>query len=317
MVVALIVLPLVFGGTVNGYTVYTIIQAFADFGLVALGLGLSMVIAEYDLSTAAMYALGGLLAVKVGESAPLVGVALALGVGIALGVIQGGLMTSTGISSVPVSLGGYLICAGLTSALAHGQPVAYNNVNFGIDLDQQIATVFSPRSLTVLGLFIAAAGIMRFTRVGSNVKAVGGDRRASRTAGVRVHRTVIGVMVAAGAFSGVGGALASFSVASASADVSVTPLIFGTIAAILGGVTLTGGRGTPLGIAAGALSLATLNQTLAIIGAADYVSSIITAVLLLVVTVITAPDLVRSPLRRLRPARATSLMAGRPGRTAE
>jgi ribose/xylose/arabinose/galactoside ABC-type transport system permease subunit len=107
-------------------------------------------------------------------------------------------------------------------------------------------------------------------------------------------------MAISGAVCGLGGALTSLGVASGPSDVSVAPLIFGTIAAILGGVTLTGGRGTPLGIAAGALSLATLNQTLAVVGAADYVSSIITAILLLLVTVATAPDLARSPLARLR-----------------
>jgi ribose/xylose/arabinose/galactoside ABC-type transport system permease subunit len=309
MVVALIVLPRIFGGTVSWFTVFTINQAFADFGLVALGLGLSMVIAEYDLSTAAVYALGGLLAIEAGGSSPVLGALLALGVGIVLGLAQGGIMTTTGLSSVPITLGGYLICAGLTSAIAHGKPVSYDNLDLGADLNRQILTVFSPRSLIVLGLFAVTAAVMRFTRVGSSVRAVGGDRRASRTAGLRVHRTVLGVMVASAALSSFGGALTSFAVASGAADVSVTPLIFGTIAAILGGVTLTGGRGTPLGIAAGALSLATLNQTLAIIGAADYLSSIITALLLLLVTVLTAPDLLRSPLGRLRRVRRRPLMA--------
>jgi ribose/xylose/arabinose/galactoside ABC-type transport system permease subunit len=312
MVVALVVLPKLFTGHVDSFTIYTIIQAFADFGLVALGLGLTMVIAEYDLSSAAVYALGGLLAVKVGESSPLLGAALALGVGVTLGAFQGGLMTGLGISSVPITLGGYLICAGLTSALAHGKPVPYDNINLGIDLNRQIATIFSPRSLIVLGLFVVAAVVMRFTQVGRNVRAVGGDKRASRTAGVPVRGTVLGVMIASGACCSLGGALTSFSVASGPSDVSVAPLIFATIAAILGGVTLTGGRGTPLGIAAGALSLATLNQTLAIIGAADYVSSIITALLLLLVTTLTAPDLIRSPLGRLRTrARAVRLSTSR------
>jgi ribose/xylose/arabinose/galactoside ABC-type transport system permease subunit len=315
MVVGLIVLPRIFGGLVNSFTVFTIIQAFADFGLVALGLGLTMVIAEYDLSSTAVYALGGLLAVKFGGSSPLLGAALALGVGIVLGAVQGGLMTTLGISSVPVTLGGYLICAGITSAVSHSKPVPYDNINLGIDLNRQIATVFSPRSLIVLGLFALAAVILRFTQVGRNVRAVGGDRRASRTAGVRVRGAVLGVMVASGAFCSLGGALTSFSVASGPSDVSVTPLIFATIAAILGGVTLTGGRGTPLGIAAGALSLATLNQTLAIIGAADYLNSIITATLLLLVTVVTAPDLVRSPLGRLRRLRTPAVRIRRPSRS--
>jgi ribose/xylose/arabinose/galactoside ABC-type transport system permease subunit len=298
IVIALLVMPSLLGGPLNTFTAYTILQAFADFGLVTLGLGLTMVIAEYDLSTTAVYALSGLLAVKFGEHSALLGVAAAVAVGAFVGAAQGGIMATLGISSVPVTLGGYLILSGATSAVSGGQPVPYTNINLGVDLNQQILTVFSPRSLIVLALFVVAAAIMRLTRLGRDVRALGGDRRSSRTAGVRVQRTVIGVMVTSGACCGLGGALSAISVAAGPSDVTVTPLIYATIGAILGGVTLAGGRGTPIGMAAGALSLATLNQTLAIVGAADYVSAIVTAVLLLLATVLTAPDLARSALGR-------------------
>jgi ribose/xylose/arabinose/galactoside ABC-type transport system permease subunit len=286
--------PWIYGGTVDTFTLYTILQAFSDFGLVVLGLGLTMVIGEYDLSTGAMYAFGGLLAVKFGGSSALLGIVIALGVGIIVGLTQGGIMTRLGISSVPITLGGYVILTGATSALAHGTPVPYDNIQLGIDLNRQILGIFSPRCLIVLSLFGIAAVVMRFTRLGTQVRAVGGDRRASRTAGVRVHRALICTMVVSAVLCSLGGALSALSVATGPSDVTVTPLIFATIAAILGGVTLSGGRGTPLGMMAGALSLATLNQALAIMGVADYVSTIVTATLLLAVTVITAPDSARS-----------------------
>jgi ribose/xylose/arabinose/galactoside ABC-type transport system permease subunit len=298
MAVTLVVVPHIVGGTVDTFTVYTILQAFSDFGLVVLGLGLTMVVGEYDLSTAAVYAWCGLLAVKCGAGSPLLGVAVAVAAGVAAGAAQGGIMVTMGISSVPVTLGGYLILAGATSALAHGTPVPYNDVTLGIDLNQQILGVFSPRSFVVLFLFAVAAAVMHWTRIGRNVRAVGGDRRASRTAGVRVGRTVVGVMVASGALCALGGALSSLSVATGPSDVTVTPLTFGTIAAILGGVTLAGGRGTPLGMAAGGISLATLNQTLAIVGAADYVSTLVTGALLMAVTILTARE--RGWLQTLR-----------------
>ena len=312
IVIALLVMPSLLGGPLNTFTAYTILQAFAEVGLVTLGLGLTMVIGEYDLSTTAVYALGGLLAVKFGDHSALLGVAAAVAMGAFVGAAQGGIMATLGISSVPVTLGGLLILTGATSAVSGGQPVASTHINLAIDLNQQILTVFSPQSLIVLALFVVAAAIMRLTRLGRDVRALGGDRRSSRTAGVRVQRTLIGVMVTSGVCCGLGGALSAISVAAGPSNVTVTPLIYATIGAILGGVTLGGGRGTPMGMAAGALSLATLNQTLAIVGAADYVSDIVTAVLLLLATVLTAPDLARSALGRYirRVERAAPIESG-------
>jgi ribose transport system permease protein len=87
--------------------------------------------------------------------------------------------------------------------------------------------------------------------------------------------------------------LKAFSLASANPDVGLTPLIFATIAALLGGVSLTGGRGSVVGILAGVLAYATLQETLAIVGAEDWQSLLTTGALLLIVAGLTAPYLRR------------------------
>ena len=102
-------------------------------------------------------------------------------------------------------------------------------------------------------------------------------------------------MAFGGTVAGLGGALNGYSVASAAPNVGLTPLVFGTIAAILGGVTLNGGQGSPLGIAAGALSFATLQQTLVSINAPAYATDLVTGALLVLATLATAPSIGELP----------------------
>jgi ribose transport system permease protein len=289
----LVLLPRVTSGSVSVINVYDIGQIFADYGLISLALGLAMMAGEYDLSTAGAYALAGVVAVKLGGHDPLIGLAAALGIGVVAGLVQGGIVARLGMSAVPVTLGGYLVLFGLNHELSNSMTVSFENFTIGLTLDDPILQIFSLRSLICLSVFLLVGLVMWFTRIGAQVRAVGGDRRASRTAGVSVSRVLIGVLIVSGVCSTAAGALKSFSLASANPDVGLTPLIFGTIAALLGGVSITGGRGTVVGIAAGVLSYATLQETLAIIGAQDWQGQLVTGGLLVAVGVLTAPDLKR------------------------
>jgi ribose/xylose/arabinose/galactoside ABC-type transport system permease subunit len=198
-----------------------------------------------------------------------------------------------------VTLGGYLVLSGAAHIVTGSKTMNYADANVGARLDSPILTIFSLRSLITLGVFALVWAVMRFTRLGPQVRAVGGDRRASRTAGVSVARTLVAVLMVSGACSAAAGALTSYSLSSVNPDLGLTPMIFGTIAALLGGVSLAGGRGSVAGIAAGALSYALLQETLAIVGARDYVSALVTGSLLVVVTALAAPGL-RPGLQALR-----------------
>ena len=110
---------------------------------------------------------------------------------------------------------------------------------------------------------------MRFTHLGRDIRAVGGDRRASRMVGVEVDRVLIGVFIASAVCSALGGILLAYSFATALSNPGLYPLQFAVTAAILGGVSLVGGVGGVVGIAAGALTLSLLQELFSTARGAD------------------------------------------------
>jgi ribose/xylose/arabinose/galactoside ABC-type transport system permease subunit len=290
---ALFVFAPMTGAKVGSFNIYNIFQLVADYGLVALALGLTMIAGEYDISVAGIYAVGGVVAVCVGQNSPVLGLLAATGVGVISGAVQGGVVTRLQMSSVPVTLGGYLTLAGLAVVISNDTVLNYKNFNVGLRLDEPVLSVFSIRSLIVLAAFVIVGLLMRLTTFGMELRAIGGDRRGARTSGVKVKRVLFGILVASGALSALGGGMAAYSLSSANPNIGLTPLIFATIAVLLGGVALSGGRGSAWGILAGVAAYGALQETLAILGTADWLADLVTGALLLAVTIATAPDLGR------------------------
>ena len=152
--------------------VYNISQNFASYGLVALALGITIIAGEFDLSVSSLYLFGGMVAVLTGGGSPILGIAAALGAAIVVGLVQGGLIAGFRLNSMPVTLGGYLVVLGITYILGHNKSVLYDNFTVGLRLDEPILQIFSIRSLVSVGIFVVAALVLRYLRVGRDVRAM-------------------------------------------------------------------------------------------------------------------------------------------------
>lgn len=290
-VIAFALIPTYTDSSIASFDIYNTLQIFARLGLIALALGLTMIAGEFDLSVVGTYALGGMLAVQAGQESYLLGVLAALGAGAVIGLAQGLLIAGLKLPSMPVTLATYIALLGLTSALSGGLSKTYSNSSVTLWVDQTVLTFFSPRSLITLGLFVLAGVLLTFTRWGRELRAIGGDRRASRVAGVRVDRLVVGTFVASGVLAALGGALLSFSLGSANPDPGVQPLILAAAAALLGGVSLAGGRGHALGLLGGIMAVALLAEIVTVAALPAYVTQLFYAGLLVIIVVVDAPDL--------------------------
>jgi ribose transport system permease protein len=274
-------------------TAFSVMQLFATYGLVSLGLGLSLLVREFDISTAGMVALAGAVAVLTGVDNPWIGIAAALAVGLAGGTIQGLIMTYLNLNSVAVTVGGLLTFEGATYVLTGNQSISYPRMSLALALNAPIANVLSVRSAIVVALFVLAALIMAYTRIGRDILATGGDRRGSAVAGINTKAIIVGVFAASGVLCALSGAMLSYGLAAASPSALSDVLAPAAAGAIIGGVSLVGGRGRPMGIAAGVLVLCVLRSGLNAAGASSQVHDIATGCILLAVAVADAPDLSR------------------------
>lgn len=304
--IAFLCTPLLTGTSLAVYDVYNTLQSFALYGLLALAIGLSMMGGEFDISVVGTYALGGMVAVQLGESYPVFGVFAAVGCGIGIGAMQGGLIAGLRIPSLPVTLATYIALQGLTYAISGGLSVTYSNFDVTLWVNQVVAGIFTPRSLITVSAFLIAALALGCTQLGPQLRAIGGERRASRVAGIRVERGLLALFMATGALAALGGALIGYSLASADPNPGLQPLLIAIIAALLGGTALTGGRGAPIGLLAGALAVALLAQIGRTASLPTYWTQLSYAVLLAVVVAIDSRGLHRG-IDRLRARGRTAL----------
>ena len=296
--IAFVVVPLASGRGLRVFDVYNGFQGAAQFGFIALALGLTMIAGEFDLSVTGIHVLGGVLAVSFGAENAFVGLLVGVGVGLAIGLAQGALIAITRSPSLAVTLGTLIATLGLASMITGGLSLTYTNPEVTLGIDQTVLGVFSPRSLILLGAFLLAAGILTATRLGRELRATGSDRRAARVAGVPVARLVVGAFAASGALAALGGVLLAYSYSSANPDPGPQLLILAIVATLLGGLSLSGGRGQPLGILMGVVAVAFVGQLTTMLGLPSYLTQITFAAFLVIIAIV---DVARTSRRRDTP----------------
>jgi ribose transport system permease protein len=296
---AFVVLPLAEGRGLRVFDLFNGLQGAAQFGFIAIALGLTMIAGEFDLSVTGVHVLGGVLAVSFGAENAAVGLLVGVGAGLGIGLLQGVLIAATRTPSLAVTLGTLIATLGLASTITGGLSLTYPNPAVTLAIDQTLLGFLSPRSMILLGVFLLAAGVLTATRLGRELRAIGSDRRAARVAGVPVARLVVGVFGASGALAALGGVLLAYSYSSANPDPGPQLLILGIVAALLGGLSLSGGRGHPFGILLGVLAVAFVGQLTTMLGLPQYVTQITFAAFLAVIAVVDAPGL-HDTVTRLR-----------------
>jgi ribose/xylose/arabinose/galactoside ABC-type transport system permease subunit len=297
--------------TVSSQNIYNVLQILSGVGIVTLALGLTMIAGEFDLAVSSTFLLGGMIAVLTGVDWPAGGVLLAVTVGAGVGFIQGFTIAKLRMESMALTLGVFIALLGVVFVISDSQSKSYANSGVGERLDAHVLSIFSVRILIGIALFAVIGLVLAGTVLGRDLRAVGSDRKASRTSGVRVDWVIVGVFVLSGFLATFAGSLQSYSLAYATPDRTVAPLIFATTAALLGGVPLSGGRGDPFGIAAGVLTLALIGEGLVVLATPEYVKYLVTGSLLLLVVLMDAPDLFRW-WKTLQADRLTRATAGSP-----
>ena len=232
-------------------------------GIVAAGQTLVIVGGSLDLSVAYLISVSTIVAATVmgGEAASIpLGIGAVLAVGAGVGLINGLIITKLRVNAFIATLGTALIMRGLLDANFEGASGAVPR-EFGFLGYGTIGPV--PISVIVLALVVAVVWfLLRSTRFGYRLYAVGGDEETARLSGVRTHRTLIGAHVLCGLFAAVTGLFIASRLRAG--DPLVGPNggydLESIAAVVVGGTALAGGTGGVVGTLGGVLILAVLDN---------------------------------------------------------
>lgn len=261
-------------------------QSFAYLGIIALGLSMTMIAGEFDLSVAATATVAGLVTMIVGADNALLGVFAAVMVGAVIGLGNAFLLPWLNVSSLVTTVGSMIFLIGVGFWLAGGRIISYGSFGPSDFLDQRLFWVVSPRLLVTLVAFAGVSYLLRYTTIGRDIYAVGSDRKAAIQSGARVRAALVTCFMLSSILGSLGGSLLSLSLASGAASLNNDILLQAASAAIIGGVALTGGVGSPLGVAGGVMILTVLNNGLGLMNATSTQVVLLNGLLLLLVVLL-------------------------------
>jgi ribose transport system permease protein len=259
-----------------------LVQA-APIMVLAVGLVFVLSAGEIDLSIGSVVALSALSAAVVLQNTgawPLA-VLAALGVGLAVGLVNGIFVAAVRLPSFLVTLATMGLVAGLARELTDLQSVPVTDSSFisifGAKWFGLPATVWWAAFVVILG-----AVALRQTRYGAHVLAVGNNASAARVSGIKVDRVRVAVLVGSALAASMAGLLYSGRLQGARYTLGEADLMTAIAAVIVGGTSLFGGKGTVVGAVVGSLLMAMLNNGLILAGLSVSQQMVARAVIILI-----------------------------------
>ena len=256
-------------------------QQISALGVVVVGESLILMIGGMDLSLESTYGLAPMLAAwlilpvsSFGDGLmlnPYLGILVLLVAGAVIGLINGLLIVKGRLNGFIVTLGMTIVLAGLQNGIVKAQTLFQLPAAFGYLGSAYVGGV--PVSLIVaVAIFVLVGLFLRYHRTGRAIYAVGGNPDAARAAGIRVDRVRIGVYVAGSVLAAIGGLMESGRVSAVTGQQGYGEgIIFSVFAAaVIGGVSLKGGRGNMVGAATGVILLGLVQNILDLANVSNY-----------------------------------------------
>ena len=292
-----IVMALLTDAFLSPRNLLNIVRQISVVGLIAIGVTMVIITTGIDLSSGSVLALSAVVVASLaqqpdwhdakfpGLELPLiVPILAALIVGALCGWVNGALIAGFRIPPFIATLGMMTIARGF-ALIYSNRPVSgltdtFNYIGQG-EIFQVMPVAGQPDMgipipiLILLAVAIAAHIMLNNTRFGRHIYAVGGNEQAARISGLNVGRIKIGVYTIAGLLAGLAGLVLTSRIGSGQAGLGVGYELDAIAAAVIGGVSLSGGIGTIWGTMVGALIIGVLNNGLDLLNVSAYWQTIV------------------------------------------
>jgi ribose transport system permease protein len=268
-----------------------ILQATSVNGVLAIAATLVIITGGIDLSVGTLMTftavMTGVVLTNVGLPLPF-GVLAGIGTGAFCGFISGSLVAKMKIPPFIATLGMMLILKGLSLVVSGTRPIYFNDtpgfdqISRGSLIGKVIPSLPIPNGVLILFVVAGvAAYVLSRTVIGRYCFALGSNEEAVRLSGVNTDRWKIAIYTLSGAIVGVGGLIIASRLNSAQPALGLGYELEAIAAVVIGGTSLSGGRGTILGTLIGALIMAVLLNGLRILSVAQEWQTVVTGAIII------------------------------------
>ncbi|MFV0347586.1 MAG: ribose ABC transporter permease [Halodesulfovibrio sp.] len=291
LVVMIIVVSLLNPNFFTTGNLLNILRQTAVNAIIAVGMTFVILTAGIDLSVGSVLALCGAIGASLiaAELPIVVAVGAALGAGILLGGASGVIIAKGKVQAFIATLVSMTMVRGLTLVYTDGRPISTGFTDTA-DAFSYIGTGYLlgiPVPIWIMAVVFAAAWyVLKHTRLGRYVYALGGNEAATRLSGINVDRIKITVYAIAGFLSALAGLVVTSRLSSAQPTAGAGYELDAIAAVVLGGTSLMGGKGTIMGTLLGALIIGFLNNALNLLDVSSYYQMIAKALVILLAVLV-------------------------------
>lgn len=267
-----------------------IVRQMSVIGIVAIGVTIIIISQGIDLSSGSVIALVSVVVatfVQADSYPVLLGIVIALGVGLLTGVINGTIIAKGKIAPFVVTLGMMTAARGLALLYSDGRPIG--NLSDSFKFIGQGTILGIPVPIIIFALVgLVSYILLNKTKFGKYVYAIGGNEQAARIAGVNVEKYKIFIYSYAGLLSAIAGIILTSRIASGQPTAGVMYELDAIAAAVIGGTSLSGGIGTIGGTIIGALIIGVMNNGLDLLNVSSYWQQILKGAIIVTAVLIDA-----------------------------
>ncbi|MFB2563975.1 ABC transporter permease [Rhizobium sp. IMFF44] len=242
-------------------------------GILAIGVTFVILTKGIDLSVGSIMALAGMLAASFvttgNEHFVGIAVAVALVTGALMGLANGVIIARINVPPFVTTLGMLSMARGLTLIYSEGRPTANLSAAFRWIGSGNILGLPLP-VIIFFAVFIIGWITLTRTTFGRYVYAVGGNEKAARTSGISTRTIIAATYVISGLLAGLGGLVLAARTTAALPQAGIGYELDAIAAVVIGGTSLSGGRGSLVGTLFGALIIGTINNGMDLMGVSSY-----------------------------------------------
>lgn len=282
LLIIIVLLAILSSAFLSVLNILNVLRQASINGFQAFGLTLVIISGGIDLSVGSVVAFSGMvtaLLILAGVT-PILAVLAGLASGTAIGVVNGLLIAKGKLQPFIATLGSMLVFRGMTLYISNGVPASKLGEGLIGFIGRGFILGIPTPVYLLLVVFLVIAFVLRNTVFGKRIYAIGGNKRAALLSGIDVDRNLIYIYAISGFLAAVAGVVLMSRVDSAVPTAGISFELSAIAAAVIGGVSLAGGKGNATGTLIGILIIAIIINGLNLLGTSSYLQQVITGLII-------------------------------------